>query len=163
MYYHMNIIKTSIRKYIDRFLFSPPKKSTVTFKGCSNSPLILPTHTVIGYLDNIQVCSFEHLQWNERTMTVGHFGVMEQYIGMNLGTRSLTDFAALISEQFPLIEEIKFHISPSSSGTDIELLANARVMLLEKIGATEINIHSPTSNCYVVTGIWQKSQWKYTP
>jgi hypothetical protein len=163
VYYHMNIIKTSIRKYIDRFLFSHPEKSTVTFKGSSQSPLILPTHTVIGYLGGIQVCSFEHLQWSERAMSVGHFGVMEQYIGMDIGTLSIRAFAALISKHMPQIVEIRFELSQASPLTNIELLANARVMLLEKIGATEINIHSPTSNCYVVTGIWQKSQWKYTP
>lgn len=158
----MNIIDTAIRKIIARFVFLFSKKSTVTFKGCSKSPLVLPTHTVIGYLDDIQVCSFEHLVWNERSMTVGHFGVMEQYRGMDLGTRCLTDFAVLISEQVPLIEEIQFHISRSSSGTDIELLANARVRLLEKIGATDIDINNPTSDCYVVTGVWRKSKWKYT-
>ena len=156
MYYHMNIINTSIRKYIDRFVFSYSKKSTVTFKGGNQSPLILPIPTIFGYLGNIQVCAFENLLWGERTLSVGHFGVMEQYIGMDIGTRSIRDFAALISKQVPLIEEIHFNFSRSTSETDIELLANARVRLLEKIGASEIDISKPTSDCYVVTGIWRK-------
>lgn len=159
----MHILNTSKKTSIDRFSILFSDKNTFIFKVNNETPLELPTHTIFGYLGNIQVCAFEHLQWGEQTLSVGHFGVMEQYIGMDIGTRSISAFAALISKHMPQIVEIRFDLSQSSPLTNIELLANARVMLLEKIGATEINIHSPTSNCYVVTGIWQKSQWKYTP
>ena len=113
----------------------------------------------IGYLQGVQICAFERMNWHDDLLHICHFAVMEQFIGMGLGVRSLRSFARLISKQLPGVNEIKIELSQSSDRCSVEALRNARRTLLEKIGAVDIHHYEARKDCHVVAGTWQKSHW----
>jgi len=113
----------------------------------------------IGYLQGVQMCAFERMDWRNNLLHICHFAMMEQFIGMGLGEQSLRTFARLVSKQLPGVDAIKFELSQSSDRCSFEALRNARRTLLEHIGAVDIHHYDARKDCHVVAGTWQKSQW----
>lgn len=113
----------------------------------------------IGYLQGVQMCAFERMDWRNNLLHICHFAVMEQFIGMGLGEQSLRTFARLVSKQLPGVDEIQFELSQSSDRCSVEALSKARRTLLEKIGAVDIHHYDTRKDCRVVACTWQKSQW----
>lgn len=138
------------------------------FKDISNNPfrlLITRVSDCYGYIDGVNVCTFETMHIEGNLLHINHFALVTDLIGTNFGETCLRAFAALVETQQPSINCISFSLHRSTSETKkseqiLLKLANARIRLLENLGAINIELKKPNNECYDVTGKWYKNRWK---
>mgnify|MGYP003150530414 FL=1 len=126
--------------------------------------LNLHSEDCYGYLDQKHVCTFETMHIQRNSLHIEHFAIVTDVIGHKLGQQILRAFARLVDEQNPSLGYMSFSLHRSTSATkrsqeSLLKLAEARKQLLEEIGAVDIEINRPNSECYDVTAKWYKAMW----
>jgi len=108
---------------------------------------------------NESVASFETLSISGDSLIIDHFAVGSTQIGKKIAADVLLEFAALVSEQMPDINQIVFDLGRAASGTDIDKLAEARLALFKRLGASNVNKRFPNKDRIVVSATWEKNKW----
>ena len=159
-----------IQSLINFFRRKNNTNTGIYFQSFGETPYHLSNGTpdCYGYLGGEHVCTFETLSIRGNSFHIEHFAVETDVIGNKVGEKSLRAFAKLISSQNPSLEYISFSLHRSTSATknseqSLIKLAEARQALLEKIGAVEIEVSNPNSECYDVTARWYKDMWLDEP
>lgn len=101
------------------------------------------------------VAYFQSMMISADSLIVGHFAIDSAYAGKGVGEMVLRGFANLLDAQIPSVISIQFRLERATSGSDLERLAAARVALLSRVGAKNIEKINTT-----VKGVWYKSDWK---
>ncbi|WIG78787.1 hypothetical protein KFZ67_17245 [Photobacterium damselae] len=117
-----------------------------------------------GYIDGVKTCTFEQLETKNNTLFVEHFALTSDMKGKKLGEKCLKSFALLLKEQNPNISQVQFSLyrartNVQESPIELKRLRDARINLLNRINAENIEINHPRYDCYEVRGLWKKENW----
>lgn len=132
----------------------------LTFTGYGNAPYSLISRDncyirkgsdTVGYIQGLQI--------NGSTLSLEHFAVNPDKRGDIKADDMLRGFAKLVKSENSDIEIITFDLGRATSDSDIKRLANAREVLLKRVGAVNVKQTKVNPSRIVVSGDWHKAMW----
>jgi hypothetical protein len=105
-------------------------------------------------------CLFEDITIGAGKVFVGHFSVNNQFRGSLIGEQCLRKFAAHIAQLYPNINTIEFSLYKLPTNFPHQKIAQARLDLLNRIGASATSISALPQGNFQVCGSWDKSKWQ---
>jgi hypothetical protein len=119
-----------------------------------------------GYYDKAKIsyndmdfCVVEDITRIGEVLKISHFSVHDNFRGARIGKKCLRKFATHIDKIAPTINTIDFSLSKLPITFPQAKVAQARLHLLNEIGATNTSMIALPQGKFLVTGSWNKDTW----